>query len=58
MRTPRIVIEMDDGEIQAIYGTLTDLDIKIHTDVLPADYVPPEDIEYCYNPKHVDEVFK
>lgn len=57
MKNPRIVIEMEDGEIQAIYGTLTELDVKIHTEILPTDGSPPEEVEYSYDPKHVNEVF-
>ena len=48
---------MEDGEIQAVYGNLVELEIKLHTDIAATDREPPEEVEYSYDPKHVNEVF-
>ena len=57
MKKPRIVIEIEDGVIQAIYGDLVELEVKVHEDYLALDRDPPDEVEYSYDTKHVDEVF-
>jgi len=54
---PRIVIEIADGVIQAVYGDLIELDVRVFEEYPALDTSMSEEVEYSYDTKQVEEVF-